>query len=106
MAVIKTPMPFSGYRASVLFVNGVGETTDDYLISWFKDHGYIVEDKVQPVKEDIVTFVPTIDENEPNLHRYNIEELRMLIRTYGGNPKNWRKREVLVEMLEELMKSK
>jgi len=35
---------YNGISAGVTFVNGVGETTDPYLLSWFKDKGYQVEE--------------------------------------------------------------
>lgn len=44
MAIIKSKTPFNGYRANVLFVNGLGETNDQHLVNWFKDHGYEVEE--------------------------------------------------------------
>lgn len=36
---------FSGISASVVFVNGVGETENKYLIEWFRAKGYLVDDK-------------------------------------------------------------
>lgn len=33
----------NGVKASVRFVNGVGETDDPHLIKWFEEHGYTVE---------------------------------------------------------------
>ena len=42
---IFTKVPdFTGIRASVMFVNGQGNTDDPHLISWFKQNGYIVPD--------------------------------------------------------------
>lgn len=35
---------YSGSSAGVTFVNGVGETDNLYLIEWFKDHGYKVDE--------------------------------------------------------------
>lgn len=44
MAKILTPnKDYSGISASVPFINGVGYTDDEDLISWFKEHGYEVE---------------------------------------------------------------
>jgi len=37
---------YTGISASVEFVNGVGETDNLYLIEWFKENGYIVEEIV------------------------------------------------------------
>ena len=44
MAIIRTKENFDGYRGSVLFKRGRGETDDAYLVEWFKSHGYIVDD--------------------------------------------------------------
>lgn len=51
---------YNGESASVTFVRGVGETSDAYLIEWFKEHGYTVIDdeatevppEVQPVASE------------------------------------------------------
>ena len=46
MAKIYSPnKQYNGESASVVFVKGLGETEDDYLLEWFKDHGYDVEEK-------------------------------------------------------------
>ena len=43
MAQIIAPnKDYTGESASVTFVKGVGETSDAYLIEWFKEHGYAV----------------------------------------------------------------
>ena len=42
---IFTKVPdFTGIRASVMFVNGQGDTDDPHLIEWFKQNGYVVAD--------------------------------------------------------------
>lgn len=57
MAQIIAPnKDYNGESASVTFVKGVGETSDAYLIEWFKEHGYAVIDdeaaEVQPVAHE------------------------------------------------------
>lgn len=51
--IIALNKDYTGESASVTFVKGVGETSDAYLIEWFKEHGYTVIDdeaaEVQPV---------------------------------------------------------
>lgn len=48
MAKILTPnKDYSGISASVPFINGVGYTDDEDLISWFEEHGYGVEVEVE-----------------------------------------------------------
>lgn len=47
MAKIIAPIPFSGIRANLVFVNGESDTNDAWLIRWFKEHGYTIEDEQQ-----------------------------------------------------------
>lgn len=51
MAQIIAPnKDYTGESASVTFVRGVGETSDAYLIEWFKTHGYtVIEDEATEV---------------------------------------------------------
>lgn len=50
---IFTKVPdFTGIRASVMFVNGQGNTDDPKLIEWFKRNGYIVSDGESTKPED------------------------------------------------------
>lgn len=53
MAQIIAPnKDYTGESASVTFVKGVGETSDAYLIEWFKEHGYaVIEDAAEQVEE-------------------------------------------------------
>lgn len=45
MAKIIAPnKKYNGETASVIFVDGVGETADTYLLSWFRERGYTVEE--------------------------------------------------------------
>lgn len=71
MAQIIAPnKDYTGESASVTFVKGVGETSDAYLIEWFKEHGYtVMEDEaaeVQPVtpEEDPATDVEDEEQAE------------------------------------------
>lgn len=52
MAQIIAPnKDYNGESASVTFVKGVGETSDAYLIEWFKEHGYtVIEDEAAEVR--------------------------------------------------------
>ena len=47
MAKIYAPIKdYTGETVTVLFSKGVGETSDPYLMNWFKSHGYtVVEDE-------------------------------------------------------------
>lgn len=44
MKIYSPNREYTGVSASVPFCNGVGETEDPYLIKWFRDHGYTVEE--------------------------------------------------------------
>lgn len=54
MAQIIAPnKDYTGESASVTFVRGVGETSDAYLIEWFKEHGYtVIEDEAAEVPSE------------------------------------------------------
>lgn len=71
MAQIIAPnKDYTGESASVTFVKGVGETSDAFLIEWFKEHGYTVIDdeatEVQSVtpEEDPATDVEDEEQAE------------------------------------------
>lgn len=71
MAQIIAPnKDYTGVSASVPFVKGVGETSDAYLIEWFRTHGYTVTEdeatEVQPVasEEDPATDVEDEEQAE------------------------------------------
>lgn len=50
MAKIHTVVEgYTGIRAGVPFVNGAGETDNPHLISWFRAHGYKVEETGQEI---------------------------------------------------------
>lgn len=44
MKIYSPNKDYTGISASVPFCGGVGETDDPYLIQWFKNHGYTVEE--------------------------------------------------------------
>lgn len=44
MKIYSPNKDYTGISASVPFCGGVGETNDPYLIKWFKDHEYTVEE--------------------------------------------------------------
>lgn len=79
MAQIIAPnKDYTGESASVTFVKGVGETSDAYLIEWFRTHGYTVTEdeatEVQPVasEEDPATDVE--DEEQAEEQAEEIQE--------------------------------
>lgn len=68
MAQIIAPnKDYTGESASVIFVKGVGETSDAYLIEWFREHGYTVEEAEPGIKTETEpgTEPETETETEP-----------------------------------------
>lgn len=94
----------NGVWASVLFVNGVGETNKPHLIEWFKDHGYRIEEEtISPTaySEEVLTQVVEKVDSEPNFDGMTPNELREWMRDngYGGQIKNIRNKDKLLEIL-------
>lgn len=102
----------NGVYASVMFVNGVGETHDPHLIEWFKIHGYkLEEDTIAPVKVDEIVeetineTKETVDENnepnKPDFESMTPNDLRewMMENGYGSKIRNTRNKEKLLEIL-------
>ncbi|MCS0652022.1 hypothetical protein [Cytobacillus firmus] len=53
MAKIKSPNPnYNGNSASLLFVNGEAGTDNKWLLEWFKNKGYTVEESNEPKKKN------------------------------------------------------
>ncbi|OHX38834.1 hypothetical protein [Cytobacillus oceanisediminis] len=53
MAKIKSPNPnYNGNSASLLFVNGEAETDNKWLLEWFKNKGYTVEESNETKKKN------------------------------------------------------
>lgn len=59
MAKILSPVKnYTGVSASVPFCNGIGYTEDEYLIGWFKEHGYEVVTEEPATEEPIEKETP------------------------------------------------
>ncbi len=95
MAIIRTKVPnFNGYRASVLFVNGVGRTNDSRLIEWFRSHGYTVETEV----------TPKVEPKKPTaLEDMTPDQLRTLAKARGVVVGNTKDKEKLIDKLKEVI---
>ena len=63
---------FSGLRAGISFVNGVSETEDEYLKSWFKENGYQVEEAECESLEDKLGDLPDNDSSPDSKHDVNL----------------------------------
>lgn len=63
MAQIIAPnKDYNGESASVTFVKGVGETSDAYLIEWFKERGYtVIGDEAAEVPPEVPQVAPEED---------------------------------------------
>ena len=76
MAQIIAPnKDYNGESASVTFVKGVGETSDAYLIEWFKEHGYaVIEDEAAEVPPEAPETPETEAEAEDAAEQVETEE--------------------------------
>lgn len=61
--IIAPNTEYNGESAGVTFENGVGQTDDPNLISWFKEHGYKVEDS--PAETDLQKVTNAEKSEEP-----------------------------------------
>lgn len=78
MTKIYTPNNrYTGITAGVSFVNGVGETDNQYLISWFEEKGYIVKKEDTQnnlIKDTDLAYDLAIKEDIKKAHELAIEE--------------------------------
>ena len=102
---------FNGLRNNVRFVNGVGETDNQLVIQWFKNHGYIIEKSLEKCDEPIEKSLEKCDFNlvmdapneqiEPDFDEMTPNELREWAKAngLGGVIKNTRSKEKLLELI-------
>lgn len=97
---------FNGLRNNVRFVNGVGETDNPLLISWFQSHDYHIEDEkhITYVADNVQDNVPDdleVKSNEPDFDAMTPFELREWGRANGfaGKIKNTRDKEKLLKII-------
>lgn len=88
----------NGLYASVMFVNGVGETDNPTLIKWFKEHGYKV-----PINdcEETPKAVSHSENESLDFEAMTPDELRNWMRDngYGGKIKNTKNKDKLLDIL-------
>lgn len=97
----------NGVYASVMFVDGVGETDNLRLIEWFKTHGYTLEKCEEsheiPLEKCDSNLVIEVENEqiEPAFDKMTPNELREWMREhgYGSKIKNTRNKEKLLEIL-------
>lgn len=62
--IIAPNKEYAGVSAGVLFNGGEGYTDDAYLISWFREHGYYVEEPIEePITEPIEEPIEELEDN-------------------------------------------
>lgn len=96
----------NGVYASVLFVNGVGETDDIHLIEWFRNHGYKVplEDSSKKCDNLSNNSLEKREKDEtPDFTSMTPDELRDWMREhgYGAKIKNTKNKDKLLEIMKE-----
>lgn len=94
----------NGIYASVMFVNGVGETDDPALIDWFRIHGYKISlNDNEPLKVTICPEkeVTTETNGTRDFEAMSSGELRDWMRNngYGGQIKNTKNKDKLLDIL-------
>lgn len=92
----------NGVWASVLFVNGVGETDKPHLIKWFMEHGYKVEKELEKCEDVLEKALEKCDEPvEPEFEKMTPNELRdwMKENGFGSQMKNIRNKDKLIEII-------
>lgn len=103
---ITTPSKgYTGIIAGIPFVNGEAETEDRWLISWFTEKGY----KVEEIKEDVLNQDNQQDENSQEnqcenkiaLSELNIKELKELAKEKGIQGYSSLNKAELIQVLEE-----
>ncbi|SDJ76580.1 hypothetical protein [Paenibacillus naphthalenovorans] len=79
MAKIQAPnKQYTGVSAGVSFVNGVGECSDPYLLQWFREHGYEVEE-TQESNPDLDSYeVEETQESNPDLDSLNAKPIERM----------------------------
>ena len=100
MARILAPnKQYSGISASVKFVNGEGFTTNEYLISWFKSHGYDVI--LDAAEEGLEVPTPDADMRHKELEDMTKAELEEVAKAYGVVHNSKTTKEDLVKLIKE-----
>lgn len=85
MAKIYCNKEYTGISANVSFINGVGVSDDSYLISWFAENGYKVEE----------------EQREPSVYdSMNYKELTDIVKERGFNAIGVKKERLIIELID------
>ena len=84
---------YNGVTASVPFTNGVGFSSDPYLLDWFKEHGYEVKE------EDDITEAKS--EANTDISQLSYDELKSLAKDRGVDGYHKMKKEELLDALKD-----
>nr|DAK77433.1 MAG TPA: 50S ribosomal protein L20 [Caudoviricetes sp.] len=94
MAKVYAPnKDYNGVTASVPFTNGVGFSSNPYLLDWFKEHGYEVEE------EDDIAEAKS--EANTDISQLSYEELKSLAKDKGVDGYHKMKKEELLDALKD-----
>ncbi|MGP3782334.1 hypothetical protein [Paenibacillus sp. 1A_MP2] len=55
---------YTGLSASIMFINGVGETDDEHLLQWFEGKGYTVDRSESDPQTDEVAKAAELEKKE------------------------------------------
>ena len=102
MAKVYAPnKDYNGVTASVPFTNGVGFSSNPYLLYWFKEHGYKVEDDIaeDDIAEDDIAEAKS--EANTDISQLSYEELKSLAKDKGVDGYHKMKKEELVDALKD-----
>ncbi|MEK4276482.1 hypothetical protein [Paenibacillus sp. FSL R7-0026] len=55
---------YTGLSASIMFINGVGETDDEHLLQWFEGKGYTVDRSEPAPQTDEVAKAAELEKKE------------------------------------------
>ena len=102
MAKVYAPnKDYNGVTASVPFTNGVGFSSNPYLLDWFKEHGYKVEDDIaeDDIAEDDIAEAKS--EANTDISQLSYEELKSLAKDKGVDGYHKMKKEELVDALKD-----
>ncbi len=74
---------YNGISASITFRDGVGETGNPYLIKWFREHGYKVEEPLESGQNQETSEPPGMNPDMETFKEMNLDELKAYAQDNG-----------------------